>query len=64
MGNKNITPGALHDIPKDLEEILISKSDILELWNSLTSLARNEWICWVTIVKKVENQKGTPQKTL
>ena len=27
---------------------------LLEKWNNLTALARNEWICWVTIVKKQE----------
>ncbi len=26
-------------------------------WDSLTPLSRNEWICWVTIVKKAETRK-------
>jgi len=27
------------------------------LWQGLTPLARNEWICWVTSVKKAETRK-------
>jgi len=27
---------------------------VLEKWNKLTPLARNEWICYVTIPKKIE----------
>lgn len=46
----------LHKVPKDLRELLASKSAVLEKWDKLTPLARNEWICWVTIVKKAETR--------
>lgn len=52
-----IATGVNHRVPKDLRIILESKSDVLELWNKLTPLARNEWICWITIVKKEETRK-------
>ena len=51
---KEILTGAVHKVPKDLRKFLTSNSDVLEKWNQLTPLARNEWICWVTIVKKYE----------
>ena len=47
----------LHEMPEDIKEVLDSKLDILSIWNSLTPLARNEWICWITIVKKDETRK-------
>jgi len=47
----------LHLVPRDLQTILQSNDDVLKLWNTLTPLARNEWICWVTIVKKEETRK-------
>lgn len=47
---------SMHKMPSDLNLILKSKKDILELWEKLTPLARNEWICWVTIVKKKETR--------
>ncbi len=57
MADKEISISTLHDIPDDIEAVLKAKPEILEKWNSLTPLARNEWICWTTIVKKEETRK-------
>ncbi len=48
----------LHKIPRDLQKLLSTKlnSDVLAKWNTLTPLTKNEWICWVTIVKKEETR--------
>ncbi len=58
MMNVSISRGVVHDVPEDLEEMLTNSPEILELWNKLTPLARNEWICYVTIVKKEETRRG------
>ena len=47
----------IHVIPSDIKDTLLKHPDILDLWNNLTQLARNEWICRVTIVKKEETRK-------
>lgn len=52
-----IAKGVVHDLPDDLKDILLAHADVLETWNSLTLLARNEWICWITIVKKAETRE-------
>lgn len=57
MKENNIAPSALHELPEHMEKILNANPDLLEIWNGLTPLARNEWICWVTIVKKVETRE-------
>lgn len=57
MKKTAITTGVVHTVPTDLKEALISNPAVLETWNGLTPLARNEWICWVTIVKKEETRK-------
>ena len=57
MAKTKIATGALHNVPADLKKTLLANPDILETWNSLTPLARNEWICWVTYVKKPETRK-------
>jgi uncharacterized protein YdeI (YjbR/CyaY-like superfamily) len=41
-----------HQVPDDLNEILTKHAKILAIWQSLTPKARNEWICWLTMVKK------------
>ncbi len=47
----------LHQIPDDLQKVLDINSDVFEKWNGLTPLARNEWICWVTIVKQEKTRE-------
>jgi uncharacterized protein YdeI (YjbR/CyaY-like superfamily) len=53
-----ILKGTLHPIPEDMFKSLTSDEVLVSLWNSLTPLARNEWICYVTIVKKAETRAG------
>ena len=53
----NISNGVAHLVPADLREALASDSKVLTAWESLTPLARNEWICWVEYVKRPETRK-------
>lgn len=46
----------LHEVPEDLNTLLDANPNLRAQWDSLTPLARNEWICWVTIVKKPETR--------
>lgn len=57
MDKKEIATGVAHSMPKDLEKTLAASLKVRDVWNGLTPLARNEWICWVTIVKKPETRK-------
>jgi hypothetical protein len=50
------TGGTAHKLPADLQKALVSNSASLKAWEGLTPLARNEWICWVTFVKKEETR--------
>ena len=47
-----IEEGVVHEVPDDLKKALRTNPELLEKWNKLTPLARNEWICWTTIVKQ------------
>ncbi len=57
MSHPEIASGVVHEIPDDLSEVLLSKHDVLLKWNSLTPLARNEWICWLISVKREDTRK-------
>ena len=57
MIKQTIRAGVVHRVPKDLRWVLESNIDLLEKWNGLTPLARNEWICWMTLVKRIETRK-------
>lgn len=54
---KRVSDGTAHEVPEDLRKVLVSNPIVLEAWESLTPLARNEWICWIISVKKPETRK-------
>ena len=64
MTQKAISSGVVHKIPADLREALISDSKALALWEDLTPLARNEWICWVTFPKKEVTRESHVKRTI
>lgn len=54
---KTISGGVAHELPSDLRKALASNAKALAAWESITPLARNEWICWTISVKKAETRK-------
>ena len=49
-----IASGVVHSVPEDL---LITDSAVLEIWQGLTPLARNEWLCWIEDAKKMPTRE-------
>ena len=47
----------MHQLTLDLKKALNSDKAALAAWESLTPLARNEWICWIIFPKKEETRK-------
>ena len=45
-----------HETPEELRAALNDNPALKTKWNSLTDLARNEWICWMTSPKKQETR--------
>ncbi len=56
MIKATISSGTAHKLPSDLREALSSDKKALTAWEDISPLARNEWICWVTFVKKQETR--------
>lgn len=56
MNKTIIAEGIMYEIPNDMKTALKTNADVLERWNKLTPIQRNEWICWTTIVKKAETR--------
>jgi uncharacterized protein YdeI (YjbR/CyaY-like superfamily) len=57
MSAKKIASGVVHTLPADWRKALLAKPKALAAWNTLTPLARNEWICWITFFKKPETRQ-------
>lgn len=48
--------GTVHKLPKDLNDIVSSLPKIKSVWQDITPLSRNEWICWIESAKKIETR--------
>jgi len=59
-----ISGGVAHKLPEDLKRALTSDRKAHIKWESLTPLARNEWICWVTLVKKEDTRAVHVRRTI
>jgi len=53
----NKKPQLPHKITKDISFALSLNPKTKDLWDSITPLARNEFICWITSAKKDETRK-------
>lgn len=56
MPTKTISEGVVHTLPADLKKVLSSDKEVLAVWEDITPLARNEWICWIESAKKAETR--------
>jgi len=62
MPNK-ISGGTAHKLPEDLEKKLTSDEKALSLWENITPLARNEFICWIEEAKQTETRNRRIRRT-
>jgi uncharacterized protein YdeI (YjbR/CyaY-like superfamily) len=45
-----------HKLPTDFKKEIAANKQAKAVWDSVTPLAKNEWICWVTSGKKQETR--------
>lgn len=64
MTTKTISSGTIHKLPADFKQAISVSSKVLALWQDITPLARNEWICWVTSGKLAETRNIRIQKAI
>lgn len=64
MTQDSLLGGTAHRLPGDLKQALLASSKARVAWQSLTPLARNEWICWVTFVKKDATRAEHVRRTI
>lgn len=64
MTKEKIVSGTVHEMPTDLKKALASAPAARDVWESLTPLARNEWICWAITVKQAKTRKDHIKRTI
>lgn len=63
MFNKSVSSGTVHHLPSDLKKALLADKKVLSLWEDITPLARNEFICWVISPKQVKTRERRVRRT-
>ncbi|MCW2337988.1 hypothetical protein M2337_002221 [Sphingobium sp. B2D3A] len=55
--------GTVHRAADDLRHALTADADLPALWEKLTPLGRNEFICWVEDAKQAKTRERRIQRT-
>lgn len=55
--------GTVHEAGDDLQAAIRSNPEILALWQKLTPLGRNEFICWVEDAKRAGTRQRRIERT-
>jgi hypothetical protein len=55
--------GTVHQAGEDLQAAIESSPNVLALWQSLTPLGRNEFICWVEDAKQPKTRLRRIKRT-
>lgn len=63
MATNEISGGTVHKMPADLRKALVADSEVLALWEDITPLARNEFVCWVENAKLIETRQRRVKRT-
>lgn len=60
---KAFPQGTVHEAPEDLQAAVRSNSKVFALWESLTPLGRNEFICWIEDAKQPKTRRRRVERT-
>lgn len=59
-----LSEGTAHKLPADLKTALLANEKAVSQWESITPLARNEWICWTVTVKQQKTRDNHILRTV
>ncbi len=60
----NISGGLVHETPGDLANALRHALETVDLWENLTPIARNEFICWIEDAKQEKTRAKRINRTI
>lgn len=58
-----LSEGTAHKLPIDLKSAMSADKKVVELWEDITPLARNEFICWVEDAKQQKTRERRIRRT-
>ncbi len=63
MKNIILSGGLVHNLPEDLKLVISESKEIVDLWEAITPIARNEFICWVENAKQDKTRAKRIKRT-
>ena len=64
MVKKIMSGGLVHKIPVDLEIPLTKNDSASALWNDISQIARNEFLCWIENAKQQKTRDRRIKRTI
>ncbi len=61
---RTLSGGLVHQLPSDLVKALTATKVLTDLWENLTPIARNEFICWVEDAKQEKTRVRRIRRTV
>ena len=55
--NSKLSDGLVHKVPEDLAIALTTEKEIASLWEALTPIGRNEFLCWIEDAKREQTRE-------
>ncbi|MBP7018298.1 YdeI/OmpD-associated family protein [Candidatus Saccharibacteria bacterium] len=63
MNEQPISGGLVHELPDDLIKAITDDKEVAILWEAITTVARNEFICWVEDAKQDKTRARRIRRT-
>jgi hypothetical protein len=51
-------------VPEDLAKVLSGKKEVASLWEGLTPIGRNEFLCWIEDAKRMQTRDKRINRTV
>jgi len=64
MSDPKLSDGLVHKMPDDLAEAIHESNQVAKLWEAITPIARNEFLCWVEDAKQDKTRGRRIERTV
>ena len=61
---QKLSGGLVHELPADLIKAITETPELTDLWENLTPIGRNEFICWVEDAKQEKTRHRRIHRTV
>lgn len=59
-----LSGGLVHELPQDVAKALSETKEVTELWEAVTPIGRNEFICWIEEAKQEKTRQRRISRTV